>query len=225
MSLDSFLIFTIKVIFTFLTFIYFIYFIKATNSFPLFLSIITITAIYAFVGLIRLPIITIARYLTILTIFSTIFGFAIEANSSRLNIAVAIFFVIVLKSHINVAREVKRYFMYMHQAFAIHPSAIHTSVIHPSAIHPSAIVADDGCPSVYKDNIFTLELMLDPVIASDGFTYERASILRWFAMGKNTSPTTGAVLLNRVLITNNSLRRAIHEHRAAAAINNCDVNN
>ena len=37
----------------------------------------------------------------------------------------------------------------------------------------------------------TLERMCVPVIAADGFTYERSAIQEWFHGGKNISPTTG----------------------------------
>jgi hypothetical protein len=35
--------------------------------------------------------------------------------------------------------------------------------------------------------------MQDPVLAADGFSYERAAIEDWFAKGHRTSPKTGAV--------------------------------
>ena len=39
-----------------------------------------------------------------------------------------------------------------------------------------------------------LHRMAEPVVASDGHTYERAQIAKWFAEGKRTSPMTGTVL-------------------------------
>ncbi len=38
----------------------------------------------------------------------------------------------------------------------------------------------------------TLKLMLDPVLASDGHTYERAALQAWLDKGHDTSPVTGA---------------------------------
>jgi len=38
----------------------------------------------------------------------------------------------------------------------------------------------------------TMEVMTDPVITADGQTYERTGIESWFALGKRTSPLTGA---------------------------------
>jgi hypothetical protein len=54
------------------------------------------------------------------------------------------------------------------------------------------------------------EVMVDPVMASDGFTYERRSIERWLTE-HNTSPMTGAALPNRNLVTNNTLKSMIRE--------------
>lgn len=35
---------------------------------------------------------------------------------------------------------------------------------------------------------------MDPVLAADGYTYERSSIEQWFSLGKNTSPMTNQPL-------------------------------
>jgi hypothetical protein len=63
------------------------------------------------------------------------------------------------------------------------------------------------------DDVFTdiigREVMFDPVVACDGFTYERAAIEHWFKSGKNTSPTTNQPMLSQELIPNLSLRAAI----------------
>ena len=56
----------------------------------------------------------------------------------------------------------------------------------------------------------TQELMIDPVIAADGFTYERSAIERWLNMGPNRrSPTTNAALTSRTLTPNRSLSSMI----------------
>ena len=44
----------------------------------------------------------------------------------------------------------------------------------------------------------TFEEMNDPVVASDGFTYDRSFIEGWFREN-NTSPTTGGELLTKEL--------------------------
>lgn len=50
--------------------------------------------------------------------------------------------------------------------------------------------------------------MLDPVIAADGFSYERAAIQDWLTRGRGTSPMTGEVLPHRTLVPNFALRSA-----------------
>ena len=57
--------------------------------------------------------------------------------------------------------------------------------------------------------------MTDPVVASDGHTYERKSIEDWINLkGANaTSPKTNERLMNHNLIENYTLRSGIHEFR------------
>ena len=56
----------------------------------------------------------------------------------------------------------------------------------------------------------TLEVMADPVIASDGHSYEREAIQRWFQTHR-TSPLTGRVMPNQDLIPNHRLRTLIQD--------------
>ena len=61
----------------------------------------------------------------------------------------------------------------------------------------------------------TRECMVDPVIAPDGFSYERSAIERWFR-AKRTSPQTNAPLASTALVPNIALRGLIegfHEGR------------
>ncbi|EFJ53170.1 hypothetical protein VOLCADRAFT_48981, partial [Volvox carteri f. nagariensis] len=53
------------------------------------------------------------------------------------------------------------------------------------------------------------EVMVEPVVASDGFTYERAAICKWLTAGKRTSPMTNQQFTSRLLFPNNVLRSAI----------------
>ena len=55
----------------------------------------------------------------------------------------------------------------------------------------------------------TRELMSDPVMAADGFSYERATISSWITQGKKTSPMTNAPLAHTNLTPNRSLKNAI----------------
>ena len=59
----------------------------------------------------------------------------------------------------------------------------------------------------------SMELMAQPVIAADGFTYDRASIEAWLARGKTTSPTTGAPLEHTHLTPNHLVKSMIAEYQ------------
>eukprot|EP00955_Chlamydomonas_euryale_P083114 363801-Chlamydomonas_euryale.AAC.12 len=53
--------------------------------------------------------------------------------------------------------------------------------------------------------------MSDPVIAADGYTYDRAAIAMWLQGGHNTSPMSNAPLPHQNLTPNNALRSSIME--------------
>ena len=76
----------------------------------------------------------------------------------------------------------------------------------------------DKQKSIFKCPI-THNIMNDPVICSDGQTYERSAIQTWLA-SNNTSPYTGAKLDNKVLIPNIALRQAIEEYKKLFEANN-----
>ncbi|XP_069328438.1 WD repeat, SAM and U-box domain-containing protein 1 isoform X5 [Eulemur rufifrons] len=56
----------------------------------------------------------------------------------------------------------------------------------------------------------TRELMTDPVIASDGYSYEREAMENWISKKKRTSPMTNLVLPSVVLTPNRTLKMAIN---------------
>ena len=56
----------------------------------------------------------------------------------------------------------------------------------------------------------SLNIMKDPVIASDGFTYDRESIELWLR-DHETSPTTNDVLSTKTLFPNRTLKSLIQE--------------
>jgi len=58
----------------------------------------------------------------------------------------------------------------------------------------------------------TQDIMKDPVVASDGHSYERSAISRWLE-NHNTSPKTNLPVRTRELIPNLDLKRAIQQHR------------
>jgi len=70
---------------------------------------------------------------------------------------------------------------------------------------------EDDPPSVFVDPI-SLEVIEDPVVAGDGFTYEKRTIALWF-LSRDTSPVTGEVLTSKVLTPNHALRSQIAEWR------------
>ncbi|GLJ23569.1 hypothetical protein SUGI_0446470 [Cryptomeria japonica] len=55
------------------------------------------------------------------------------------------------------------------------------------------------------------EIVQDPYIAADGFTYEKEAIQGWFDCGHDTSPMTNEKLGSKNLIANFSLRSAIRQ--------------
>eukprot|EP00543_Licmophora_paradoxa_P005530 CAMPEP_0202442588 /NCGR_PEP_ID=MMETSP1360-20130828/1996_1 /ASSEMBLY_ACC=CAM_ASM_000848 /TAXON_ID=515479 /ORGANISM="Licmophora paradoxa, Strain CCMP2313" /LENGTH=408 /DNA_ID=CAMNT_0049057991 /DNA_START=401 /DNA_END=1627 /DNA_ORIENTATION=- len=78
----------------------------------------------------------------------------------------------------------------------------------------------DGIPSFLRCPI-TLELMKDPVVASDGNIYERVAITRWFQMCLNgtkdnpkivTSPATGEYMKSMTLFPCHSLKSVCQSH-------------
>jgi len=76
----------------------------------------------------------------------------------------------------------------------------------------------------------TLDYVKDPVVASDGHTYERAAIERWLTEAKSErrwphSPVTLLPLRSTRLIANVALRKAVEElgpvHSAISALDTC----
>ncbi len=80
----------------------------------------------------------------------------------------------------------------------------------PAAAGAAARLLSDSfqCP-------LTMEVMRDPVMTTDGQTYERMEIERWFALGNRTSPLTGAELPCTLLFPNIALRNAIQDAAGA----------
>ncbi|XP_058082220.1 U-box domain-containing protein 33 isoform X2 [Magnolia sinica] len=74
------------------------------------------------------------------------------------------------------------------------------------------LMAEDSgrAPSYFICPIF-LEIMRDPHIAADGFTYEAEAIRGWLDDGNNTSPMTNVRLPHTELIPNRALKSAIQE--------------
>merc|ERR1711964_124030 len=76
----------------------------------------------------------------------------------------------------------------------------------PSSDNSSDDDHDYLCP-------ITQEVMRDPVMASDGQTYEREAIEDWFKEGHMTSPNTNETLPDQKLIPNYSLKNLCDKYR------------
>lgn len=74
------------------------------------------------------------------------------------------------------------------------------------AMAPEPDENDYRCP-------ICLEIMVDPVVAADGFSYEREQIQRWLASGKRTSPKTNLRLNSTNLFPNRYLQQRIKEYQ------------
>lgn len=57
------------------------------------------------------------------------------------------------------------------------------------------------------------EVMEDPCVAADGYTYDRRAIEIWLSMNHN-SPMTNAPLLSKTLIPNHAILSAINEWKS-----------
>ena len=55
------------------------------------------------------------------------------------------------------------------------------------------------------------EVFEDPVIAADGYTYERAPMLKWLQTGHTVSPMTNEQLAHPGLTPNHALRSAVRQ--------------
>ncbi len=58
----------------------------------------------------------------------------------------------------------------------------------------------------------SFEIFRDPVVLSDGYSYERLNVTAWLNVN-NTSPRTGAPLKNKNITPNHALRAAIEEYK------------
>lgn len=68
---------------------------------------------------------------------------------------------------------------------------------------------DDNRPSEHICPI-TMSIMIDPVVAADGHTYERSAIEQWL-VAHQTSPKTNLQLPHRMLTPNHSLKNLIND--------------
>ncbi|KAL8129029.1 hypothetical protein V2J09_018184 [Rumex salicifolius] len=87
------------------------------------------------------------------------------------------------------------------------PSLTPTIVRDLQKLHTSE---ERSIPSYFLCPIYH-EIMLDPVVAADGHTYERETMCGWLENGRETSPLTNLPLNHLHLTPNHTLRRAIQD--------------
>ena len=71
-------------------------------------------------------------------------------------------------------------------------------------------MAERGIPDALVCPI-TTEIYEDPVMAADGFSYERRAIESWLGRGKRTSPKTNEEMPHTFLIPNRDLKAMCQE--------------
>lgn len=74
----------------------------------------------------------------------------------------------------------------------------------PVSLENDQVLRDEFCCPIHQ------ELMVDPVIAADGHTYDRSSISRWLS-DHDSSPKTGQALPSLQLVQNHNLKRLISD--------------
>jgi hypothetical protein len=83
-----------------------------------------------------------------------------------------------------------------------------TPSVAPSAPSFDSVDEAPPAPAAFRCAL-TQEVMIDPVLAGDGFTYERSAIEQWLKMGRRTSPMTGDLLPHMYLTAQRQLRISI----------------
>lgn len=83
--------------------------------------------------------------------------------------------------------------------------------VQPEKLHAHVNAYREDIYSNFFECCITLNVMVDPVIASDGFSYERAAIEEWLRQN-NRSPHTNEILNKDILIPNYSLRALISSY-------------
>ncbi|XP_074264944.1 uncharacterized protein LOC141587372 [Silene latifolia] len=89
-------------------------------------------------------------------------------------------------------------------------SALESMKASCQSLSVTPLALNNEAPSYFMCPIFQ-EVMEDPHIASDGFTYEAEAIRGWFDGGHDNSPMTNVTLTNHNLTPNRALRSAIQE--------------
>ena len=90
----------------------------------------------------------------------------------------------------------------------------------PVAVSPPPVSQESEIAAYLEHFIcpISLEIMEDPVITTDGSSYERASIEAWFKK-TDRDPLTNAIVASKVLIPNKALKSAILAARGLGVVN------
>ncbi|KAF8791075.1 WD repeat, SAM and U-box domain-containing protein 1-like [Argiope bruennichi] len=75
-----------------------------------------------------------------------------------------------------------------------------------SDIEDEMVLNEFCCP-------ITHEVMRDPVVAADGYSYEKQAIEEWLENGKETSPMTNEILAHKILTPNHILLQLIQKYK------------
>ena len=62
-----------------------------------------------------------------------------------------------------------------------------------------------------QNQLYLQEVMKNPHVAADGFSYELEAMEEWLSMGNETSPMTNLRLKNTFLTPNHTLRTLIQD--------------
>lgn len=89
------------------------------------------------------------------------------------------------------------------KAFAAHPAPTTTTT--RKRARPTQRPPSHYCP-------ISQDVMVDPVIAPDGHSYERAMLERWLQVNRTSPLTQQPVPVGATLVRNHALRKAIEEH-------------
>ncbi len=84
----------------------------------------------------------------------------------------------------------------------------------PQAAPQKHALPRDAPPELFLCPI-TQQAMRDPVVAADGYTYDRPAIEHWLSTGHTFSPMTGETLAHAGLTPNRGLQAAVQQWLAA----------
>jgi hypothetical protein len=79
-----------------------------------------------------------------------------------------------------------------------------------AAVVPRTSSSSSGVPSLFLCPL-SQRVLTDPVVACDGFTYDRRAVQEWFESGQRISPLTKQTLRSTATLPNHVVRCAVNE--------------